>query len=153
LELLTTEQADPAKITAAINPDTKVAAENCGRVFPQLMLDEWANCLGQGTWTPKGTAARFKRLASKTSFKKLANVEPGYSPEAMVEILQDRCRYLIERGSTLNNPHIPPEFFQKFDRITDEHATVLRKELAEYVAAKGLDSVEGTEDVDPATDA
>lgn len=35
----------------------------------------------------------------------------GYSPKRMLEILRLRARYLLDRGSTLNNPHIPKRFF------------------------------------------
>ncbi len=34
-----------------------------------------------------------------------------YSPLAMLKMLRERCRYVIERGSTLNNPHIPTRYF------------------------------------------
>ena len=44
----------------------------------------------------------------------------------MTEIMQERARYVIARGATLNNPHVPSGFFSKFDRITGEHAARLR---------------------------
>ena len=44
----------------------------------------------------------------------------GYTPSKMLEILKLRARYLIQRGSTLNNPHIPRSFFLRFsDQIID----------------------------------
>ena len=35
----------------------------------------------------------------------------GYTPAKMLEILKLRAIYLNQRGSTLNNPHIPKSFF------------------------------------------
>ncbi len=55
------------------------------------------------------------------------DLENGYSTSRMLEILRDRCRYLIERGSTLNNPHIPGSYFQDWEQITVCHAERLRE--------------------------
>lgn len=58
----------------------------------------------------------------------------GYSPERMLSILQDRCRYLLERGSTLNNPHIPASYFKGWERITTNHAQCLRELLTQSLS-------------------
>ena len=55
----------------------------------------------------------------------------GYSPSRMLEILRERARYLILRGSTLNNPHIPGSYFKGWTRITKEHAETLRRMVLE----------------------
>jgi orotate phosphoribosyltransferase-like protein len=60
----------------------------------------------------------------------------GYSSERMLSILKDRCRYLIERGSTLNNPHIPASYFRDWERITENHAQRLRELVAEALHDK-----------------
>jgi hypothetical protein len=54
-----------------------------------------------------------------------------YSQAAMLEILKLRARYTMERGSTLNNPHIPKRFLDRFSdqRITMDFAQVLRTKL------------------------
>ena len=54
-------------------------------------------------------------------------VKDGYSQERMLQILKNRCQYLIERGSTLNNPHIPASYFRGWERITDNHEPRLRE--------------------------
>jgi hypothetical protein len=41
-----------------------------------------------------------------------------YSRTAMVEMLRTRCRYVIELGSTLNNPHVPASYFTDWDEST-----------------------------------
>jgi hypothetical protein len=59
----------------------------------------------------------------------------GYSPEKMLEILKDRARYVIERGSTLNNPHIPASYFAGWEEIRRDHAIRLRELVREWLAA------------------
>lgn len=56
----------------------------------------------------------------------------GYSLQRMAEILQARARYVILRGSTLNNPHIEGKFFDNFEHITQEHAAKLRELVRAY---------------------
>lgn len=72
-----------------------------------------------------------KRQYTMQQYLSKMDLNPGYSPERMLSILQDRCRYLIERGSTLNNPHIPASYFQGWERITSNHAQCLREMVAE----------------------
>ncbi|WP_326525289.1 hypothetical protein [Sphingomonas sp.] len=62
----------------------------------------------------------------------------NYSPENMLEIFQDRARYIIERGSTLNNPHIPDAFLAPWPKIDQDYASELRQLVREYRAAKPL---------------
>ena len=53
----------------------------------------------------------------------------------MLEILKDRARYVIERGSTLNNPHIPASYFAGWEEIKRDHAIRLRALVREWLAA------------------
>lgn len=72
-----------------------------------------------------------KRLQKKqhmvAEYRSLMDVENGYSPDRMLQILRNRCKYLIERGSTLNNPHIPASYFEGWERITENHSERLRE--------------------------
>jgi len=79
--------------------------------------------------------ARFlhKKQYSKQEYLSLQDMEDGYSPEKMLNILKDRAKYLVERGSTLNNPHIPFKYFEDLNEITIHHAETLRKEVQEYL--------------------
>ncbi len=58
----------------------------------------------------------------------------GYSPETMLAILRDRARYVIERGATLNNPHVPKSFFAGWEQIKDNHAARLRELVAQWIS-------------------
>ena len=72
-----------------------------------------------------------KKLQKKqykiAEYKELMDVKDGYSQERMLQILKNRCQYLIERGSTLNNPHIPASYFEGWERITENHETRLKE--------------------------
>lgn len=68
-----------------------------------------------------------KKQYSMQQYRDKMDMEMGYSPERMLSILQDRCRYLLQRGSTLNNPHIPDSYFHGWERITTNHAQRLRE--------------------------
>ena len=72
-----------------------------------------------------------KKQLKIAEYRNLFDVENGYSQSRMLEILKLRCAYVIERGSTLNNPHIPKRVLESFPKITDEHASTLRKLVAQ----------------------
>lgn len=74
-----------------------------------------------------------KKQYKKTKYMDLQDVNDGYSPERMLEILKDRAKYLVERGSTLNNPHIPLTYFQDWTEITENHAAILRGMVQDYL--------------------
>lgn len=73
-----------------------------------------------------------KMQYKKEKYLELQDVKNGYSPERMLEILQDRAKYLVGRGSTLNNPHIPFTYFNGWVEITDNHAQTLRELVRSY---------------------
>lgn len=68
-----------------------------------------------------------KRQYKREKYLALQDVVGGYSPDRMLKIFQDRARYLVERGSTLNNPHIPRSYFDGWTRISEDHAAALVK--------------------------
>lgn len=67
------------------------------------------------------------------------DLEAGYSLARMTEMLQQRARYVISRGSTLNNPHIEASYFAQFERITSEPAARLRALVGDYLNASATD--------------
>lgn len=82
-----------------------------------------------------------KKQYTSAKYKELMDREFGYSPERMLEILKDRVIYLMTRGSTLNNPHIPLSFFEGWVRIENNHANQLRALVATYFAEKDVTRV------------
>jgi len=75
-----------------------------------------------------------KMQYTKEKYLKLQDLKNGYSAEQMLEIVKDRAQYLIERGSTLNNPHIPFTYFNGWPEITINHSKQLRLMVQEYLA-------------------
>jgi len=80
-----------------------------------------------------------KNQWNSAQYREFQDRPDGYSLDRMTEILQLRARYVILRGSTLNNPHIEKEFFAGFERIVDEHAARLRALVRDYVSTSATD--------------
>lgn len=78
-------------------------------------------------YTLEDAQSLHKRQYTIAEYQKQMDLELGYSPERMLSILKDRCQYLIGRGSTLNNPHIPASYFQGWEKIISNHAQRLRE--------------------------
>ncbi|MGF1883672.1 hypothetical protein [Vibrio splendidus] len=68
-----------------------------------------------------------KRQYTKAEYLEQQDLDGGYSPERMLVILKDRAKYIAERGSTLNNPQIPLNYFDGLERITANHADRLKE--------------------------
>ncbi|MFJ5806720.1 hypothetical protein [Streptomyces sp. NPDC093093] len=64
--------------------------------------------------------------------------EAGYSLDRMVEIMQERCYYVMSRGATLNNPHIPLSYIEKLAKITVEPAANLRRLVGNYLQSTSI---------------
>ena len=58
--------------------------------------------------------ALYKRQWTESDYRSQMDVPSGYSPRRMLQVLRLRSRYLSDRGSTLNNPHIPKRFLSAF---------------------------------------
>jgi hypothetical protein len=59
----------------------------------------------------------------------------GYSYARMLEIFRDRARYVMKRGATLNNPHIPAAYFSSWPTIESDHAVQLRALVRDWLAS------------------
>ncbi len=113
-----------------IAPDFKLA----GLSANNLSLNDLYQVLGQKAYYSLTDAQQIqKRQYPQQKYRALQDVSDGYSPARMLEILQDRVRYLVERGSTLNNPHIPESYFAGWERITNDHAARLRQMVKQSI--------------------
>ncbi|MBZ0206670.1 MAG: hypothetical protein K8H89_10115 [Flavobacteriales bacterium] len=76
----------------------------------------------------------YKKQWKLEEYRNAMDHADGYSPERMLEILRQRAQYLMDRGATLNNPHIPKSFLKRFgdQLITHEHASRIREKFAAY---------------------
>ena len=113
-----------------IKPDfqlAKIASKN-------LTLEDLYMVLGEKeSYSLKDAQSIQKRQYSSNKYIKLQDVTDGYSKDRMLDILKDRATYLMERGSTLNNPHIPGSYFKDWEEITENHAAKLRKMVKDYI--------------------
>lgn len=113
-----------------IAPDFKLA----GLSANNLSLNDLYQVLGRKTYYSLEDAQLIqKRQYAQQKYRALQDVEHGYSPERMLDILRNRIRYLVERGSTLNNPHIPESYFAGWARITSNHAVRLREMVRQHI--------------------
>jgi hypothetical protein len=106
---------------------------------PSLMgIDELHALVGKkAKYSYPQAQAIQKRQYKKEEYIAKMDVSNGYSQARMLEILQDRCRYLIERGSTLNNPHVPASYVkERGAQITSDHSTTLRGLVRAYESKK-----------------
>jgi hypothetical protein len=105
------------------------------QLAPELLrMDILYEILGQKeVYTLEDARSLQKKQYTPQQYREKMDLTQGYSAERMLSILKDRCRYLIERGSTLNNPHILASYFQGWEQITDNHAQRLRVLVTEAV--------------------
>jgi hypothetical protein len=115
-----------------IQPDFDIAE----LVPPLITMDILHAVVGEkGKYSVDDAKRLHKKQFTKEQYRDAMDVAGGYSPERMLEILRDRCRYLIARGSTLNNPHVPESFFLGWEQITEKHAERLRELVAQELSA------------------
>lgn len=77
-----------------------------------------------------------KKQYTAVQYRDAMDLENAYSAERMLTIVRDRCRYVLERGLTLNNPKIPGSYFEGFERIEADHAIRLRELVSEWLEAR-----------------
>jgi hypothetical protein len=120
------------RMAAYIAPD--VALAEC---VPELIDEEiLSRVMGGGEdYGYENAKLLLKNQLDRQGYRDAADLEgERYSRGAMLEILRARCRYVIERGSTLNNPHISASYFKDWERIERNHAARLRELVAEALA-------------------
>ena len=102
-----------------------------------LALEDLYQILEQKTvYTYEDARTIQKNQYKKEKYLELQDLTDGYSPERMLDIVKDRAKYLIERGSTLNNPHIPHNYFDDCPEITENHSEQLKNMVRNFL---GLD--------------
>lgn len=112
-----------------IAPDFKLA-----KLVPaKINLEYMYQIIGKkDIYTYENVKAIQKMQYKKEQYLELQDLEHGYSSKRMLEIVKDRAQYLIERGSTLNNPHIPFSYFDSWTEITKNHTEQLRTMVRKY---------------------
>ncbi len=77
-------------------------------------------CSEKSKYSLEDARSLHKKQWNQEKYRSEMDDADGYTPAKMLEILKSRAIYLNQRGSTLNNPHIPKSFFAQFrDRMID----------------------------------
>ena len=103
-----------------IKPDFAIG----DRVAEKLDVEDlYIICKKKSKYSLEDAKSLHKRQWSAEKYRLEMDDADGYTPAKMLEILKLRAIYLNQRGSTLNNPHIPKSFFANVrDQMIDvEH--------------------------------
>ena len=115
----------------------KADFEMAKHVPAHITLATMFEILGEKAVYTKADARKLhKAQMTAAEYNSAQDLKDGYSPSRMLDIFKDRARYVIERGSTLNNPHIPAKFLATWPMISSDHAAELRKHVKVWRDAK-----------------
>ena len=119
----------PLRMEAYVSTDFKLA-----EVVPaKINFTNMYSIIGKKSIYSFGDAyAIQKKQYKKKKYIELQDVPNGYTPKQMLEIVRERTEYLIKRGSTLNNPHIPFSYFNEWEKITSNHSERLHEMVRDY---------------------
>lgn len=105
------------KVERYIAPDFAIGK----RIAAKLTLEDLHIICGEKKiYSMNDAQVLHKRQWKRADYLREMDLHAGYSPLKMLEILRLRAVYLTERGSTLNNPHIPSSFFSNFSQRMHE---------------------------------
>lgn len=93
------------------------------------------------TYTYDDARKLHKNQLKKADYLARMDNPDGYTPDRMLEIFRERVRYVIERGATLNNPHISYGYFETWETISEDHAARLRSLVKNWLASAQLQSI------------
>jgi hypothetical protein len=110
--------------------------EMAGLVPELITADAMFKIIGEKDLYTYADARRIHKNQYKLAeYRACMDRQNGYSQTRMLDIFRDRARYVIKRGATLNNPHIPSAFFSSWPTIQDDHALQLRALVRNWLAS------------------
>jgi hypothetical protein len=86
------------------------------------------------TYTLRDAKKLQKNQYSAAEYKAKMDSENGYTPGRMLDIFKERIKYVIERGATLNNPHIPADYFKSWTVISEDYAVTIRSLVRSWLS-------------------
>lgn len=137
-----------AEKEAYVRPDMLLAERALRTLDESIVSDVFGDA---ETFSIQQAQSIMKRQWSVKEYRLRADLDGDrFSRDAMLDVLRERLGYVIRRGATLNNPHIPGSYFEEAGLlpITEDHAATLRRLVQAY-----LDSGEGVAPMDPAVEA
>ena len=94
----------------------------------EVSLETMYTILGRKKFYTLADAKAVQKMQySAAKYKDAMDLPSGYSAHAMLEIYRDRVKYLLSRGSTLNNPKIPQSMVEGWATISTNYAQKLRE--------------------------
>jgi len=118
-----------------IRPDLVLAERAPQHITEQDLLQVLG--VEKDAYTVADARAIMKKQWSAEQYHDKADLpDDGYSRSRMLEVLQERCGYVIRRGATLNNPHISGAYLERLERIEKDHAATLRRLVRSYLQSQ-----------------
>lgn len=131
---LTPDEMEPwvAQVEGYIKPDFDLGALAASKLSP---TDLAVICGEKDRYSLEDAQRLYKKQWTIAEYRAAMDLKDGYSAERMLLILRQRAGYLMSRGATLNNPHIPKGFLTRFEDqlITKEHAAKIREKFQKYL--------------------
>jgi len=75
----------------------------------------------------------YKKLFNFTEYDNKIDIENGYSIDRMLEMFKEHNKFYLYRGSAINNPKIPKEYYEKWEKIDCDYPETLRKLVSTYI--------------------
>ena len=121
------------KIEEYIRPDFKLI----DLIIPDIKIEALHSLLGNKEYYSFAEVKKLQKMQinkHKSRYQSYIDKNhKGIPKEKMLIVLQDRCKYLMHRGSTLNNPHIPKNYIELNGHKVENH-----KELIEIIKKHSL---------------
>lgn len=135
---LTPDEMEPwiAQVEQYIAPDFAIGERSAAKLTKE---DLFVICGEKTIYSLEDAQRLYKKQWSKVEYEAAMDVDGGFSQIQMLNILRQRALYLLSRGATLNNPHVPKGFLDGFQDqlIAKEHAAMIRDKFAKYFKSKG----------------
>lgn len=110
---LSPEEMEPwiKSIEDYIKPDYSISTLASEKL---VMDDLFTVCEQKPVYGIEDAKKLHKQQWNSTKYEEEKDLDDGYSQSKMLEILKLRSKYISERGSTLNNPHITQSFLKRY---------------------------------------
>lgn len=110
--------------------------QDAKRILKQQKLEAGEHMTAEIREVLKASGLPEPRRMGTPVYKALMDRPKGFSPERMLVLLHERARYLLDRGATRNNPHLPETTLTKLvpdDQVIKPEAPRKAQRLQELV--------------------
>jgi hypothetical protein len=99
--------ADQAVLAAVAGDKPVYTMKDAFRVLKNQRLEAGEHMTAELRAILQAAGIAEPRRMTGAVYRALLDTPDGFSPERMLVLLRERARYLLDRGATRNNPHIP----------------------------------------------